>query len=87
LALDFYTNLSAGQARDTLIDCVDPAGNCYKDGQERTGQAVTGIVVGTRDVIIATQVCNNRYPNATVDTLEDCVDKQIKEKNNGRQGN
>lgn len=84
LALDFYTNLSAGQARDTLIDCVDPAGTCYKDGQERTGEAVTGIVVGTRQVIIATQVCNNRKPSATVDELEKCVDKEIK---NGQQGN
>lgn len=81
LILDFYTNLSSVQARDTIVDCVDPEGKCYKDGQERTGAAVTGIVVGTREVIIATQVCNNKHPNATVDELEACVDKEIK---NGR---
>ena len=81
IALDTATNLSTGQTRDTLVDCVEPTGKCYQEGQERTGAAVTGIVVGTREVIIATQVCNNKYPNATVDELETCVDKEIK---NGR---
>lgn len=35
-------NLHASQdARDRIVDCVDPAGTCFREGQARTREAVT----------------------------------------------
>jgi hypothetical protein len=74
-----WNALQAAEYRGTLSDCVEPKGKCFQDGQKRTGKAVTGIVTGTRAVIIATAVCKDKpgYENASTDKLEECVDQEL----------
>lgn len=53
-----------------LIDCTDPKGQCYQEGQRRTGEAVGNI----NEVIIAAVYCADTMPNtATLEELEGCV--------------
>lgn len=40
-----------------LIDCTEPGGECYRQGQSRTAKAVVGINEGTLRVIVAALAC------------------------------
>jgi hypothetical protein len=74
-----FNAIQGSKARGELLDCTQPTGDCFKDGQRRTGTAVNGIVSGTRATIIATEWCNNRQTFKSINELEDCVDARLKE--------
>lgn len=42
---------------DRLIDCTEPTGECAKESQARTAEAVVGINEGTLRVIVAALAC------------------------------
>jgi hypothetical protein len=42
-----------------LIDCTEPGGKCFEEGQKRTAEAVVGINEGTLRVIVAALSCQD----------------------------
>jgi hypothetical protein len=44
---------------DRLLDCTDPKGKCYLEGQKRTGEAVAGINEITLKVVTAALACRD----------------------------
>jgi len=48
---------SNGRAADRIEDCTSPEGQCYKDAQARTAEAVLGIKRDTLDVVVAALSC------------------------------
>lgn len=72
------------QARNAILDCVEPTGQCYQEGQKRTGEAVQSIVEGTligteeisattREVIHLTAFCADQPGAQTLTQIEACV--------------
>jgi hypothetical protein len=62
-------------ARSTLLDCVVPGGQCFKDSQQRTADALTLL----NQTSVVRDVCVLRFthepiPAAILDTL-DCIKK------------
>lgn len=47
------------KARDLIIDCVRPTGQCYRDGQKRTAAAISSI----NQVSILAAACAPNYVN------------------------
>lgn len=39
----FITVYTGAQTRGTLLDCVEPGGQCFKEGQDRTGDYIGDI--------------------------------------------
>jgi hypothetical protein len=46
-----------GEYGERIFDCTDPSGECFKESQARTAEAVVGINEGTLRVIVAALSC------------------------------
>ena len=57
------------QLAETIRSCTDPAGECYKQGQERTGAAVASI----NEVIIYAAACADQPGVDSVPKIRNCV--------------
>ena len=86
LAVLVSNALTGFQTRDTLVDCVDPQGQCYKDGQARTEDAIQRLIeansldeVATRRIVVLAAACAADVSNDTPDEIQACVDAQLKE--------
>lgn len=53
-AVLMYDGYTGTQTRRDLLDCVEPSGKCFKEGQKRTGQVVASL----NDVTVAAAVCS-----------------------------
>jgi hypothetical protein len=83
-ALDMWSAWEAHNARETLLDCVTPAGQCYQDGQSRTATAVDELMKDgieretvTRATIIASVWCDKQPNVIGLEELEACVKQQL----------
>jgi hypothetical protein len=57
-----------------VLDCTRPSGQCFEDGQRRTGTAVGNI----NEVTIAASFCAKTLPTATtVAALRQCIEKEL----------
>jgi hypothetical protein len=61
LGASAYASLANNQTLTVVKDCTDPAGDCYKDGQKRTTQAVGNIAANN----ILAIVCALQVPDGT----------------------
>lgn len=69
------------ESRYLIIDCVEPQGQCFREGQERTGNVVKSI----NDVAIAAAVCAEEpkiksEPDraARIVLMRECIQDSIK---------
>lgn len=67
------------KTRATLIDCTDPEGKCYQEGQKRSAKLIGSIF----EVIIASDACSLTFD--TFEEIQKCVEKKVNE--NGTSGN
>lgn len=72
------------QTRGLLVDCVEPSGSCYKDGQKRTAEVVQNLIdanqldeVATRRIVVVAAACSKDPENETLDDIQACVDKVL----------
>lgn len=61
MTINAYYGMSA---RNVLLDCVEPTGECFKEGQSRTGDVVQQLIeqnnlseVATRRIVLLAAVC------------------------------
>lgn len=64
--------------RDRLLDCTDPNGQCYQDGQKRSGAAIKQINDAQKQVVTIAAYCAKQPGNQTLEQIEDCVNKELK---------
>lgn len=60
-----------------ILSCTTPKGECYRTGQERTGEAVASI----NQVVIYAVACSKVIPNQgqrTFDEIQACVETRLK---------
>jgi hypothetical protein len=57
------------QLAETIKSCTDPAGQCFKDGQARTGEAVASI----NEVIIYAAACADRPGVDSPPEIRNCI--------------
>lgn len=57
------------QLQETISDCVNPQGDCYKRGQKRTGDAIATLNLATLYAVY----CVDRNPRADVPAIQACV--------------
>lgn len=78
------------QTRSALLDCTQPSGECFKDSQERSGAIIQDLIdalhkegldreMVTRQIVIAAAACADDPGNDTVEQIEACVDRTLKE--------
>lgn len=86
-----YNAYVGAQTRTTLIDCVEPKGECAKRGAKQTGKVVEGIIkqyrlgeVATRRVVVLAAVCSEEVNIRTepdystrIRLMEECVNAQL----------
>ena len=60
---------------EQIESCTNPAGECYKRGQERTGKAVASI----NQVIILAAVCAKEPGNTTAPQIRACIEALLPE--------
>ncbi len=60
---------AAQSTNDQILDCLDPAGQCYKDSQKRSGQTVASI----NEITYYAAVCADRPGSQTLDEIRLCV--------------
>jgi hypothetical protein len=86
-----YAAYVGQQSRDEILSCTRPNGQCYKDNQENTGAVINNIVketiesaiplhVQTRRVVVAAAYCAATVESPTVERIQACVDRELKEK-------
>lgn len=63
------TNRSA----ELLVDCTTPAGECYQNGDRRSGAAVQTI----NRVSVLAAYCSKKPENVSVAQIEDCIKKEL----------
>ena len=69
------------RSADRILDCTDPDGQCYKDGQERTAQVVGDIGAGNvLAVVCALQVPNGTPLQQALDEVTECVADRLAER-------
>lgn len=61
-----------------ILDCTDPSGECFKQGQRRTAKAVGDINAASLLVVVcALQVPNGTPLNEALDQVSTCVAKRL----------
>jgi hypothetical protein len=76
--------LQGWQTRSTIVDCIEPAGECAQRGSERTAEVVQELIdanqldeVATRRIVIIAAACSKLPGVNTVDEVQKCVDRQL----------
>ena len=72
LALLLAGERAATEARDRLLDCTTPEGECYREGQARTGRAVGSI----NEATVAAAYCA-RLDASSVAVIRACVEREL----------
>lgn len=63
------TNANTNQVTKAILDCTDPTGECFQQGQARTAEAVGNI----NRVVVLAAACARVPDNDTQEEIEDCV--------------
>lgn len=66
------------QIIDTIKDCTQPKGDCYREGQRRTNSAVVAISEATSQAAVYAAYCVKQVSNESVAQIERCVNEQFK---------
>jgi hypothetical protein len=57
-----------------MLDCTQPTGKCFKDGQARTGVAIQNI----NEVTIAASYCAKTVPqDSSIAVLRNCIEREL----------
>jgi hypothetical protein len=65
------------ETRTRLLDCTDPNGQCYKDGQARSGAIVKSLNDNQKTVVTIAAYCAKQPVNQTLEQIEACVNKEL----------
>lgn len=60
---------NSDETLQVVKDCTQPTGQCFKDGQARTAEAVSSI----NQVVILAAACASQEHGQTVATIQQCV--------------
>lgn len=76
--------LNGQAARKELLDCTTPGGECYREGNQRTADAIAQLIeantlseVATRRVVVIAAACAATLENPTTARVEQCVNAQL----------
>lgn len=80
-----FSSWEGHQTRETLVDCVEPQGKCYRDGQHRTKKAIQQLIeanqldeAATRNIVIIAVTCQQLPGVNTLEEVQACVDERLK---------
>lgn len=80
LAVLTYDSYNGIADRERLLDCTTQGGECFMEGQERTGRLIQQLIEAdtnqeriTREVVTLAAYCANRSEQVTVEQIEACV--------------
>lgn len=82
--LQLISSVQGDETRRTLLDCVEPEGRCFKEGEARTALVVQQLInanqldeVATRRIVILAAACSKLPTAKTVADVEQCVNKRL----------
>lgn len=61
----------------TIEDCINPTGDCYKNGDRRSGAAVRQIGESQKQIVTVAAYCAKQPGNNTLEQIEACVNKEL----------
>ena len=65
------------EVSQTIRDCIDPTGQCYKSGDRRSGAAVKTINETQKHIVTVAAYCAKQPGNQTLEQIEACVNKEL----------
>lgn len=65
------------ETSDRLLSCTDPKGDCYRNGDRRSGAAIKTINEAQKQVVTIAAYCAKQPGNTTLEQIEDCVNKEL----------
>ena len=84
MAMVVYDTIIGQRTRAHLTDCVVAGGECYQESQQRTAEAVRGIILGGRQDEIATRrivalaaFCADKPGTQTEREIASCIKRQL----------
>jgi hypothetical protein len=66
------------EQRNSLTDCTTPSGECYKNGQRRTQEAIQALINDnelTRATVVAAVACAQDRTNVTKSDILACIEQ------------
>ncbi len=89
LTIVTYNALVSMQTRAKLLDCTQPNGQCFQEGQERQAGVVKQLIESnaegeaqTQRIVLAGFVCSNKTEAQTLSEFELCVKEELKQYGN-----
>lgn len=79
MALLLFMSYQGNDQRNRLVDCTTPSGQCYKEGQQRTAQAIQFLIADnqlTREMIVKAVACAQDPVNDTQAEIKACINKK-----------
>lgn len=88
LGIQTYNAVQGTRARNELLDCTTPEGQCYKESQKRTGEVVGQIVaqtlegtgaqsLDTQKVVVEAAYCAASVDEVTEPLMKACLDERL----------
>lgn len=65
------------EVSQTIRDCIDPQGQCYRNGDRRSGAAVKTINESQKHIVTVAAYCAKQPGNKTLEQIEACVNKEL----------
>lgn len=85
LGLLFFMLTTLQDAQDAQLelsqqidDCINPDGDCYKNGDRRNGATVKAISENQKRIVTVAAYCSKQPGNTTIALIEACVNKELK---------
>lgn len=75
--LMYYTLDEVQKQTSLLVDCTTPEGECYKNGDRRSGAAVKAISDAQKRIVTVAAYCAKQPGNETLKQIEDCTNKEL----------
>lgn len=75
-----YNALVGARSRTVLLDCTQPVGKCFQNGQKRTGEVVKQIVqeeLNTQKIVVIASSCADKSKTQTYKEIKTCVDERL----------
>jgi hypothetical protein len=77
-------NVQGQGVRDTLLDCTQPGGECYSEGQQRTAKFIQQLIdannlgdVATQRIVVIASACADLPGVGSVDEIQKCVNDRL----------
>lgn len=76
--IQFLVLSSVQKTTDQIQSCIDPKGQCYKNGDRRSSAVVKLLDADQQKIVTTAAFCAKQPGNITLHEISDCVNRELK---------